>query len=114
METVIVRPALPCASFDGETFCAAADGRRLSRQLRTIFDTMKDGHWRSPEEIEAVTGVGWASASARLRDLRKEKFGAFRVHRQRRGDAERGLFEYRVLPPLPVQRDLFDTERAQR
>ena len=101
-------------SFDGASFDPAADGARLNRQLRAVFDAMRDGHWHTPEEIAAKTGVGWASASARLRDLRKEKFGAFRVHRQRRGDAERGLFEYRVLPPLPAQPDLFDPEGARR
>jgi hypothetical protein len=94
-------------SFDGASFDPAADGARLNRQLRAVFDAMRDGHWHTPEEIATKTGVGWASASARLRDLRKQKFGGFQIDRQRTGDAAKGLFRYRLRPPAPEQRDLF-------
>jgi hypothetical protein len=94
-------------SFDGETFDPVADGARLNAQCARVFGFMRDGNWHTPSEIEAGTGIGWASASARLRDLRKRRFGAFRVDRQRTGDAAKGLFRYRLRPPAPEQRDLF-------
>jgi hypothetical protein len=85
--------------FDGRTFVKKLDGSRLSKQLSAIRDLMADGIWRSPEEIERATGINWASASARLRDLRKHKFGGFTVLRRRRGEATKGLFEYRIQVP---------------
>ena len=61
-------------SYDGESFDPTADGPRLNRQLKAVFDAMKDGGWKTPAEIEAASGANWASASARLRDLRKQRF----------------------------------------
>lgn len=83
--------------FDGATFSPEHDEARLSQQHRRVFDLMRDGAWRSPAEITAATGDDWASASARLRDCRKAKFGGHAVERRRRGEASRGLFEYRLV-----------------
>jgi hypothetical protein len=60
---------------------------------------MKDGVWRTLSEIEKVLGVGHSQAgiSARLRDFRKEKFGGHTVERRRRGNAAKGLHEYRLI-----------------
>ena len=96
--------------FDGGTFNPIADGDRLARQLKAVFDAMKDGGWRTPAEIEAASGANWASASARLRDLRKQRFGGFTIERRRKAEAERGLHEYRLRPPAPIQPDLFEHE----
>lgn len=82
--------------FDGKTYEPAHDGIRLNAQLKRVYDAMSDGQWRTLPEIEAVTGDGQASISARLRDLRKPKFGEHEVSRRRRGEAKRGLFEYRL------------------
>lgn len=81
--------------FDGATFDPALDGERLRRQLGRVFDLMRDGAWRSLAEIAAATGDGEASISARLRDLKKPKFGAYLVERRRESG---GLWRYRVLP----------------
>ena len=81
--------------FDGTTFNAPADGLRLARQLSAVRDLVSDGKWRTLHEIADVVGAPEASVSARLRDLRKPKFGGWTVERRRRGEAKRGLHEYR-------------------
>jgi hypothetical protein len=103
----LILPRKPC--YGGATFNAAADTSRLNDQTRRIFDVMRDGAWRTATEIEKLSGIGWASASARLRDLRKEQFGGFQVDRRRREPADRGIFEYRVRPPAPRSPDLFSS-----
>lgn len=82
--------------FDGATFDAALDGDRLRRQLGRVFELMRDGAWRSLPEIAAATGDGEASVSARIRDLRKRKFGSHDVQRRRRADRP-AVFEYRLV-----------------
>jgi len=86
--------------FDGETFDPKFDEDRLARQLGRVWNAMQDSRWRTLHEIAGITGDPEASISARLRDLRKPRFGAYVVERNRRGEAERGIFEYRLLSPL--------------
>ena len=38
-----------------------------------------------------------ASISARLRDLRKPRNGGYVIERRRRGEAAKGIFEYRMV-----------------
>ena len=80
--------------FDGSTYSPAHDRGRLSAQLTLVYYVMSDGVWRTPAEIERAVGASWASIGARLRDLRKPKFGGYTVERRRCG---RGLFEYRLI-----------------
>jgi hypothetical protein len=82
---------------DGEAFDRALDGKRLNAQTQKVFDLMKDGQWRTLAAISEATGAPEASVSARLRDLKKRKFGGFRVERRRVGEGRSGLWEYRVL-----------------
>ncbi len=85
--------------FDGDTYEPAHDKARLSTQMERVKLLMSDGGWRTLQEIsDAVDGTE-ASVSARLRDLRKERFGSFVVALRARGDRANGLHEYRVLPP---------------
>lgn len=79
---------------DGSTYDHERDGKRLAAQHGRIFDVMKDGRWRTLSAIALATGDPEASISARLRDLRKPKFGAHTVSREYLGD---GLFQYRLL-----------------
>lgn len=81
-------------SFGGETYDAARDGLRLGEQLRGVFELMKDGEWRDLIDVANHVGASQASASARLRDLRKEKFGGHTVERKYVRD---GIWFYRVL-----------------
>lgn len=84
--------------FDGATYEKAHDLKRLSSQLQAVRDLMLDGRWRTISEVRSLVGGSENGISARLRDLRKSRFGSFVVERQRRGDCDRGVFEYRVLP----------------
>lgn len=87
--------------FDGPEYDPKHDRARLSGQILRVFAAMKDGRWRTVEEISTITGDPQPSISAQLRHLRKDRWGAFDVQRQSRGDRAHGLYEYRVLPPDP-------------
>lgn len=80
---------------DGSTFNQAKDGKRLGRQFLAVKGLMSDGKWRTLRAIADQVGASEASVSARLRDLRKEKFGGFVVDR-RRHETREGVFEYRL------------------
>ena len=79
--------------FDGETYDADRDHDRLGRQLRDVRDLMSDGEWRTLMDIEYRLGYPEASISARLRDLRKPRFGGYTVERRYAGG---GLWKYRL------------------
>jgi len=83
--------------FDGPAYDPALDQARLSRQLGRVYALMSDGLWRTLQEIADTTGDPQASISAQLRHLKKPRFGGYTVQKQRRGLAERGVWEYRVL-----------------
>lgn len=118
--------------FDGTTYQPARDSRRLSKQWERVRDLMLDGRWRTLRQIADATNCPEASVSARLRDLRKPRFGGYTVERKAQPN---GLHLYRVpvgqpvdepkhepLPPAPepepvLFRDgpvnaIFDTEAA--
>ena len=80
--------------FDGVDYTATKDYERLSGQLKEIYGFMSDGIWRTVETIEKRTGYPANSIQAQLRNLRKERFGAYLVERRR--VTESGLYEYRV------------------
>ena len=84
--------------FGGETFDQDRDGPRLNRQCQTVFDLMQDRKWRTLREISRSCNEPEASVSARLRDLRKPRFGSYNVERRH---VAAGIWEYRVLPPVP-------------
>ena len=83
--------------FDGNTYDPLLDWRRLNAQSARVFIVMNDKEWRTLAEIEAITGDPQASISARLRDLRKDKFGGHTVRKRRRGEPGRGVWEYQLL-----------------
>jgi hypothetical protein len=97
--------------FDGSTFDSSLDGERLTKQLEHVRKLMADQIWRTLLEIEAITGFPQASISARLRDLRKDRFGSYRVERRRRAGPVM-IWEYRVLSPTfdPKGQGSFDLE----
>ncbi len=79
---------------DGHTYDHARDARRLSGQHARVLACMRDGIYRTLAEIAAATGDPEASVSARLRDLRKDRFGAHEVERRYVKD---GLWAYRLI-----------------
>lgn len=84
----------PMPLFDGQTFEESKDAVRLTQQLTRVRKLMADGLWRSLKEISEAVDAPEASVSARLRDLRKKKFGGRNVERRRRDGY--GTWEYRV------------------
>jgi DNA polymerase-3 subunit epsilon len=87
--------------FDGETYDCNLDKERLSSQLERTKDIMFDGNWRTLSELRIAIEKVFdkhdteAALSARLRDLRKDKFGAHKVVSRRRKEFS-GLWEYKV------------------
>jgi hypothetical protein len=81
-------------AFDGQTYSHARDYARLNGLLLAVFDLMKDGRERPLSEIAGLTRGTEASVSARLRDLRKPKFGGHVVQRRH---IQRGLYFYRLV-----------------
>lgn len=80
--------------FGGDTFNPEKDGQRLATQLYQVKKLMSDGQWRSLFDIADAVKAPESSVSARLRDLRKTKFGGHTVERKRiRG----GTHLYRVI-----------------
>jgi hypothetical protein len=90
-------PPLPqpnrARAFDGTTYDPREDHKRLNGQLLDVFKLMSDGQWRTLADISSVVEGSEASISARLRDLRKPKYGARSVERER---IEGGLYRYRI------------------
>lgn len=82
--------------FDGDTYEASLDRERLANQLGRVRRLMSDSRWRTLLEISDATGDPQSSVSARLRDLRKPRFGSLIVNRRRRGEGRRGVFEYQL------------------
>jgi hypothetical protein len=76
----------PAPHFDGETYDPTKDHKRLTKQLGRVQQAVSDGRWYTLSELSSITGDPEGSISARLRDLRKEKFGAFDIRKQRRGN----------------------------
>jgi hypothetical protein len=81
--------------FDGATVLQI-DTPRLAGQLARVFALMLDGKFRTLSQIAGVAGCLETSASARLRDLRKARFGSHTVvSRQVPGSPL--LYEYRLI-----------------
>src|SRR5262245_54754043 len=83
----------PERAFGGASYAPARDYERMNGQLRRTYDAMEDGHWHSLNGLAASAGGTVASVSARVRDLRKRKYGARVVERKHIKD---GLFLYRM------------------
>lgn len=84
--------------FGGETFVAERDGKRLKPQLEAVKEIMLDGEWHTIYELSAELAAREIPASdpavsARIRDLRKAKFGGYNVEREYVAD---GVWQYRV------------------
>ena len=82
-------------SFDGATLLGI-DTPRLAGQLARVFELMRDGQYRTLTQIATVTGCLPTSASSRLRDFRKRRFGSYQVL-SRRVEGTQSLYEYRLV-----------------
>jgi hypothetical protein len=85
--------------FGGTTYDPKRDHDRLSGALGRVYQYMSDSAWHTIEEIAREVGCSEAGASARLRDLRKEKFRErFPNRGVERENIGGGLWRYRLLP----------------
>lgn len=89
--------------FKGHKFVKKLDEKRLAKQIWRIFMFMRDGRWRTVDEIHDALGYPHNSIQANLRNLRKETNGNHTVNSQRRGDPTHGLFEYQLIPNPEVE-----------
>lgn len=80
--------------FDGNTYSHERDSARLGEQMMAVLSVMADGKWRTLAAIASETNAPEASVSARLRDLRKPRFGGYTVNREY---VRRGLYQYQLL-----------------
>lgn len=85
------------ARFNGSVYVPELDQRRLSGQIRRVYQLMKDAIWRTLPEIERATDDPQASISAQLRHLRKVRFGEHTINKKRRGEPSNGLWEYQLI-----------------
>jgi hypothetical protein len=91
-------PLFDAPRFGGQTFCPERDGERLSGALARTYELMADGRWRTLQEIAEAVGCTEAGASARLRDMRKDRVREQYPNRGvEREHVERGLWKYRLL-----------------
>jgi hypothetical protein len=79
--------------FDGSTYDAARDQVRLSGQLQNVQQVLSDHRWHTLAEIAQRIGGSEAGISARLRDLKKERFGRHKIEKQHLSN---GLWRYRL------------------
>lgn len=88
----------------GPSYDEDIDGERVSDQMSRIRNYMllegNRGAWRTLREISLTLGYPESSVSAQLRHLRKERFGAYIVDKQRRVEVK-GTWEYQVRRPRP-------------
>lgn len=82
--------------FDGATYEAELDGAALSSLMDRVFHIMLRGAWVTTSKLVKQVGSDAASVSARIRDLRKPQFGAYRVEARRHPDKERRVWQYRM------------------
>jgi uncharacterized protein (DUF2132 family) len=79
--------------FNGSDYVPSRDDVRLTGQLLRVFDVMRDGVWRTLDQISAATGDPQPSISAQLRHLRKSRFGG---HDVEKAYIANGLYRYRL------------------
>jgi len=88
--------------FDGDTYERNRDQGRLLPQLERVKLAMASGRWWTLPELAAAAEAPEASVSARIRDLRKAKFGGYEIEAEY---LEAGLWRYRMV--VEEQAELF-------
>lgn len=81
--------------FDGATYDAKRDGKRLRSQLERVKAALSDGQWWSVSDLVRVAGGSDSSITARARDLRKAKNGSHIVQSKNMGRG--GSWFYRMV-----------------
>lgn len=94
---------------DGDTY-RDFDYARLNGQAKRVFDVMRDGKWRTLDELAAATGDPATSCQSRLRDFRKPQFGSLAVDTEKPDGSN--LWRYRLVLPDAVQLTLPDESKT--
>lgn len=76
-------PPPPPGHRSGGTYSHEHDFERLNTQMGLVWRVVCDGGWYRLYEISLATNQPEASVSARLRDLRKKRFGGYLVDCER-------------------------------
>lgn len=85
----------PTFDFDGQTISEDPDApARLTGQMLRVVECVRDGSWWTLPELARAAQGSEAAVSARLRDLRKQRWGSHTVERDYLGD---GVWRYRVI-----------------
>lgn len=85
----------PSIAHDGATYAPIVDGKPLAAQTQAVYRVMANGRWCTLAELAFATSAPESSVSARLRDLRKPKWGGHNVQRRRRGPGRQ--WEYAIV-----------------
>lgn len=88
----VARNQMP--DFDGATYERERDHIRLAKQGFAVWSILLDREWHTLRELARATGYPEASISARIRDLRKPKFGGHTVEHECLGA---GTWRYRLI-----------------
>ena len=81
--------------FGGVTYEPAKDEVRLTKSLQKVKDILSEGRWITLDELARRAGCLQTSASARIRDLKKESFGSHKIEKKR-SEVSDGLWLYRL------------------
>lgn len=87
---------VPERAFGGDTYEPEIDGKPLRGQLKAVWDAMTDGEWWTLSQLAGRTGGSEAAVSARIRDLRKHRFGRHTVEAERVEGTKGRLWHYRL------------------
>jgi hypothetical protein len=74
-----------------------SEAQHKGTQLLRVRTALETGAWLTLIELGQLTGDPVASISAQIRHLRKRAHGALTIKKRRRGQVERGLYEYRLV-----------------
>lgn len=88
--------AAATATFDGhDGYIPQRDDGRLRGQALAVWRILADCNWHTIPELSSATGGSEAGVSARIRDLRKPRFGGHSIEREH---VANGLHRYRLRP----------------
>lgn len=86
--------------FEGRTYDPALDSDRLSTLLRRVYWALRTtDRWLTIRELCEAVGGSETGVSAKLRDLRKAKWGGHVIGSRRR-TGQPGCWEYRLMDPI--------------
>ena len=83
--------------FDGASYDPALDEDRLANALGRVYEALTNGGWWTLAQLAQVGRCSETGAAARVRDLRKYRFGSHVIERRRIGLPKSGLHAYRLL-----------------